>query len=94
VVGVEIVPRTDVMANGMLDKGKTIDINALHAVLGHLSQDITKQTAQYYGWKITGTFKSYPNCQTAKSKQNSVMKESGTKKHGSRRARRRHWTNR
>ena len=42
VVGVEIVPRTDVMANVMLDRGKTIDINVLHSVLGHLSQDITK----------------------------------------------------
>jgi hypothetical protein len=79
VVGVEISPITDAMANVMFDKGKTIDINALHAVLGHRSQDITKQTAQYYGWKITGTFKPCSNCQTAKSKQNSVMKESGTK---------------
>ncbi len=49
VVGVEIVPRTDAMANVMLDRGKTIDINVIHSVLGHPSQDITKQTAQYYG---------------------------------------------
>ncbi len=79
VVGVEIVPRTDAMANVMLDRGKTIDINVLHSVLGHPSEEITKQTAQYYGWKITGTFKPCSNCQTAKSKQNSVMKETGTK---------------
>jgi hypothetical protein len=79
VVGVEIVQRTDVMANLMLERGKTIDINVLHSVLGHPSQDIAKQTAQYYGWKITGTFKPCSNCQTAKSKQNSVMKESETK---------------
>jgi hypothetical protein len=79
VVGVEVVPRIDAMANMMLDRGKTIDINVLHSVLGHPSQDITKQTAQYYGWKITGTFKPCSNCQTAKSKQNSVMKESGKK---------------
>ncbi len=52
---------------------------ALYRKLGHPSEEITKQTAQYYGWKITGTFKPCSNCQTAKSKQNSVMKETGTK---------------
>jgi hypothetical protein len=62
VFGVGIVPRTDAMANVMLDKGKTIDINALHAILGHPPQDITKQTAQYYGWRIEETFKPCSNC--------------------------------
>jgi hypothetical protein len=79
IVGVEIVPRTNAMANVMLDRGKTIDIDVLHSVLGHPSQDITKHTAQYYGLKITGTFKPCSNCQTVKSKQNAMMKESGTK---------------
>jgi hypothetical protein len=79
VVGVEIVRRTDGIANVMLDKRKKIDINVLHSVLGHPSQDINKQAAPYYGWKITGTFKPCSNCQTVNSKQNYVMEEPGTK---------------
>ena len=79
VVGVEIVPRTDDVAHVMLDKGKSIDVNVLHGVLGHPSEDITKKTADYYGWKLTGTFKPCSDCQTAKSKQNAVTKHSDTK---------------
>jgi hypothetical protein len=79
VVCVEIVLSTDDLANIMLDKGKTININVLHEVLGHPSEDNTKKTADYYGWKITGKFKPCSDCQTAKSKQNAVPKESETK---------------
>jgi hypothetical protein len=49
VVGIEIVSRTDDLANGMLDKGKSIDIKVLHGVLGKPSEDITKKTSDYYG---------------------------------------------
>jgi hypothetical protein len=39
VVGVEIVSKTDDLANVMLDRGKSIDINVLHGVLGHHQED-------------------------------------------------------
>jgi hypothetical protein len=79
VVGVEILSRTDAMAHIMLDRGKSIDMNILHTALGHLSQEVTKKTAEYYDLKITGTFKPCSDCQTAKSKQNTVTKESETR---------------
>jgi hypothetical protein len=79
VVGVKIVSRTDDLANVMLDRRKSIDISVLHGVLGHPSEDITKKTADYYGWKITGKFKPCYDRQTAKSKQNAVPNESETK---------------
>jgi hypothetical protein len=67
------------MAQVMLDRGKSIDVNILHTFLGHPSQEITKKTAEYYGLKITRTFKPCSDCQTAKSKQNAVTKESETR---------------
>jgi hypothetical protein len=73
------VSRTDDLANVMLDRGKSINISVLHGVLGHPSEDITKKTAEYYGWKITGKFKPCSDCQIAKSKRNAVPKESETK---------------
>jgi hypothetical protein len=73
------VLRTDDLANVMLDRGKSIDINVLHGVLGHPSEDITKKIAEYYCWKITGKFKPCSDCQTAKFKQNAVPKELETK---------------
>jgi hypothetical protein len=79
VVGVKILPRNDAMANVMLDRGKSVDINVLHAVLGHPSQEITKKTAEYYGWTVKGTFNPCADCQMAKSKQNAVTKESDTR---------------
>jgi hypothetical protein len=79
VVGVENLSRTDAMAHVMLGWGISIDVNILHTVLWHSSQEITKKTAEYYGLKITGTLKPCSDCQTAKSKQNAVTKESETR---------------
>jgi hypothetical protein len=64
------------MTHVMLDKVKLASKNVLHIVLGHPSQEITKNTEEYYSWNITGMFKACSDCQMAKSKQNAETKKS------------------
>jgi hypothetical protein len=62
VVGVEMVPRTDATQSMVvlaLERGKTLNINVLHQVLGHPSEETTRKTASFYGWKVNGTFNIY-----------------------------------
>jgi hypothetical protein len=79
VVGVEMVPRTNAthaMAALALERRKTININILHQVLGHPSEETTRKTASFYGWKVNGTFNPCENCGIAKSRQKNVNKVS------------------
>jgi hypothetical protein len=79
VVGVEMVPRTnatDDMAAMALERGKTLNINVLHQVLGHPSEETTRKTAIFFGWNVNGTFNPCKNCGIAKLRQKNVNKVS------------------
>ena len=41
-----------------LKAGTSIDINFLHGMLGHASQDVVRKTVKYYIWKSLETFKN------------------------------------
>jgi histone deacetylase 1/2 len=83
VLGIEMVPRNETVRAGIatiaLERGKTIDVHALHNMLGHPSEDTTRKTAAFYGWVVTGTFSTCVDCAIAKSKQRNVQRESDTK---------------
>ena len=77
VIGMEIRSRTTGnIAAAMLEAGSSIDINAAHEMLGHISMASVRKTASMLGWKLTGKENPCENCARAKSKQASVPKES------------------
>ena len=56
VIGVEIVPLVDENAHPALTKGSRINIQKLHEMLGHASEDVVRKMAKYYGWELFGKF--------------------------------------
>ena len=79
VIGVEIIPIVDENANAALVKGSRINIQKLHEMLGHASEDVVRKTAKYYDWELFGKFEKCENCAISKAKQKSVSKESTSK---------------
>jgi hypothetical protein len=73
ILGVEMIPRGE-RANFMLDKGKVIDINKIHHILGHASEETTKRTAKYYRVELKGTMEKCESCALAKARQKNVSK--------------------
>ena len=56
-----------------------MDINKVYALLGHGSEDMTRQMTLELRWTITqGTLQSCEHCKTSKAKQKNVFKGSGT----------------
>ena len=74
VIGVELKPvsRSDVCMP-VLDKGCKVDINQLHKILNHpsedASEDVVRMTADHYGWELTGKLQLCADCGMAKAKQ-------------------------
>ena len=79
VIGVEIVPIVDENAHPALTKGSKVNVQKLHEMLGHASEDVVRKTAKYYGWELFGKFEKCENCAISKAKQKGVSKESTTK---------------
>ena len=48
------------------------DINDLHKVFGHASENALRRSAKNYGWRITGTFHPCEFCAAANAKQTKV----------------------
>jgi hypothetical protein len=60
------------------DKVK-IDVNKLHEILGHPSEETTKRTAKGMGIELTGEFKRCENCALSNIRKRKVTKESENK---------------
>ena len=54
---------------------KAIDINDLHMILGHPSQNITRNTARKNQIQVIGTMKECHECALVKIKQHKIAKE-------------------
>jgi len=60
--------------NAVAEKGTKIDINILHAKLGHPSEEVLKSTAKYMKLQITGKFETCENCAVSKIQQKNIRK--------------------
>jgi hypothetical protein len=50
------------------------DINKMHRVFNHASEDVLRKTAQENGWKVTGKFETCKDCQLSNANQKGVQK--------------------
>jgi hypothetical protein len=67
---VKMVPRKELRVKvPKLKKNTRIDVKIFHEVLGHVGDDVTKETALYYGLKIQGTMDPCGDCLKAKARQ-------------------------
>ena len=61
--GVEIAPAVvDGVATPVLNGDKPIDVNHLHRIFGHASEEALRKTAKFYGWTLKGQFESCEDC--------------------------------
>jgi len=74
ILGARMHPQINGITNiaGNEDRVKTRE---LHCKLGHVSEDATRRTAKFYGWKLSGAFPECEECAIAKSKQKNLNKE-------------------
>ena len=82
--GVDILPRTGSnnkhdIAVPASDTAKHWDINRLHKVYNHASEEVLRKTAKHYGWTVTGKFEACADCQMSNIKQKAVPKYTETK---------------
>ena len=52
--------------------GKKLDINVFHQLLGHVSENVTRNTAKYYGVELDGKFNTCKECALAKAQQKNL----------------------
>jgi hypothetical protein len=67
------------IATAALHRGKTLQIDHLHNILGHPSEDTTRKTAEFYRWNVNGKFTPCEDCGIAKAWQKNVNKETETR---------------
>ena len=67
--GVEIMSKK-------IDDSANLNVNALHRMLGHTSEAVTRKTAKSMGHEVTGTFQPCSSCGIGKAKQKNVCKKS------------------
>jgi hypothetical protein len=60
-------------------QGPTWDINRMHKVFNHASEDVLRATAKERGWKITGTFETCRDCKESNAQQKAVSKTTSVK---------------
>ena len=72
-------PQLQTTAYTTIEEGLSIDINKLHTLLGHPSEETLRLTAKNYAVKVHGKFNPCFACALAKSKQKRIKKESETK---------------
>jgi len=71
---VKMVPRKDErMSVPKLKKDTKIDVRIFHEVLGHVGDDVTKETALYCGLKIQGSMHPCGDCLKAKARQKNIF---------------------
>jgi hypothetical protein len=68
---------------GKKDKGKLKakahwDINKIHNIFGHASEEPMKAMAKAYEWKLTGKLEPCENCQMSNAQQKKVSKTTET----------------
>ena len=56
----------------------TWDINRFHKVFGHASEEAMRNTANHYGWRLTGTLDPCEACQMSNAQQKKVPKSTET----------------
>ena len=86
ICGVDILPR--IGAEGERTKRgtdtayvtgiRTWDINKMHKVYNHASEEVLRATAKERGWVITGRFETCKDCPLANAKQKGVKKTTET----------------
>ena len=64
------------MAMAATDKGTAMNIMKAHDVLGHCSEEMTRDAAKSMGWNLTGPWRPCEACSIAKAKQKNVPKKS------------------
>lgn len=78
--GVNILPRFE---SGEMafpaESGKAWDINRMHRVFNHASEEVLRATAKDNGWQVTGTFETCRDCHESNAKQKGVAKSTETK---------------
>ena len=73
ITAIEMVPRHEEV-NVTLERGKHINVNKLHLLLGHVCENTLRQTANHYGMILEGQLKPCPECALAKVRQANVAK--------------------
>jgi hypothetical protein len=81
VLGVEMIPRqlAEENASPALDKGKIVNVNALHKIFGHIGEESLRKTAKFYGIKPSGKIQSCSDCGISKSRQHNTGKTTESK---------------
>jgi hypothetical protein len=58
---------------------KSWNINRMHQVFNHASEDVLRKIAKEQGWNITGKFETCKDCKESNAKQKNVSKVSDSK---------------
>jgi hypothetical protein len=61
-------------ANASINNERIYDINHLHKLFGHCSQEMINKTIKMYGFKSSGSFDTCKQCAIAKARQKNVNK--------------------
>ena len=70
---IKMIPRKEERAGvPKLQKNSKVDVKIFHDVLGHVGDEITKETALYYGLKIQGAMHPCGDCLKAKARQKNI----------------------
>lgn len=78
-MGCQTVPRSctkkgEQSAMTTVEKGKIMNINNSHSLLGHLALDSTERTAHYYGMELKGIVNPCKDCALSKNRQTNLSK--------------------
>ena len=85
VFGLEL--RRDEVAHMVLPREKPVPAKKAHEILGHVGNDATRKTMNYWGWKVSRGSHFCESCAIAKAKQKNVVKvrkDKGAEKPGER----------
>ena len=79
--------RRDEVAHVVLPREKPVPAKKAHEILGHVENDVTRKTMNYWGWKVSRGSHFCESCAIAKAKQKNVVKvrkDKGAEKQGER----------
>jgi transposase InsO family protein len=75
ILGIEMIQKSNEMAQANLTAGREINVNELHEMLGHPYEAAVRKTAETLGLKTTGTFVKCENCALSKARRKNLNKE-------------------
>lgn len=80
-MGIQINPMTNVENANLTtnSKKKLININEMHQLLGHPSEDTTKLMCKHLNLKVTGTLETCEHCKLGKAQKTKMNKETTNK---------------